>query len=205
MFESYENAAQVAILLACTAVALARAIRYKSRAWTLLSFFYGVWLLGDTYWQLCLIFYDRSPQIPVVSDLSWYAGYLFLYMLLRQTAPPEAGVHKTRLAWLGGVFTFGMAAYYMQYGQIISNIIYASLMGLLIFTIIRRVTDREAYRNQQYLCLAAIVFVLCEYGMWTASCIFTEDGLRNPYYWFDILMTVNFPFFLIAVKKAVRK
>ena len=203
MIESYENALQVFVLLACVSVSLYRSTRYRSRTWALLSFFYGSWLLGDLYWQACLLFYNSSPRLPVVSDLSWYAGYMFLYMLLRQTAPPEAGKRKTRLAWLAPVFTFGMAAYYMQYGQILSNILYASLMGLLVFSAIRRLADGETYRAQRFLCLCVLLFVTAEYGMWTMSCIFVGDTIRNPYYWFDILMTVSFPFFLTATRKAV--
>ena len=205
MLESYENALQVAVLLACSGAALYQATRFRSRTWTLLALFFGSWLLGDLYWLSCLVFYDSTPKIPVVSDMSWYAGYLFLYMLLRQIAPPEKGRRKSALAWVGPVFTMGMAVFYMQWGQIVSNLVYASLLGLLLFSVIRRITDRETYRNVFPLCRIILVFCLAEYGMWTVSCFFEGEGLSNPYYWFDALMTLVFPFFLPAVRKAVKK
>lgn len=205
MVESIENAAQIVVLLACAGYSLYNALQYHSRTWVLLAFFCGSWMLADLYWQVCLVFYNQSPQISVVSNLSWYAGYLFLYMLMRHIASPEKGVRRSKWAYLAPVFSFGMAAYYMQYGQIVSNLIYAALMGLLIFAVIRRLTDRKTYEKQRLFTVATVIFCLAEYGMWTSSCFFVEDGLENPYYWFDILMTAVFPFFLFATRKAVRK
>ena len=98
MIERIENALQIAVLLACVSVSLYRAAAGRSRMWTLLFFFYGSWVLGDIYWLACLIFFDQTPQISVVSDLSWYASYIFLYMLLRHAAahqiPGRGALHR---------------------------------------------------------------------------------------------------------------
>lgn len=205
MVETYENALQILVLLGCAAVSVYNFMQRKSRTWALLSFFFGSWMLGDLYWQVCLVFYESTPRIPVVSDLSWYTSYLFLYMLLRHIAPPEIGRKKSCLAYIGPVFALGMALFYMQWGQIVSNVIYAALMGLLLFSVIRRFTDRKTYKKQLFFTGMIAVFCLAEYGMWTVSCFFEGDGLQNPYYWFDFLLTISFPFFLAATRKAVKK
>ena len=204
MIESIENTLQVVILLVCAGISLHKAAGERSRAWTLLSFFYGSEALADIYWLVCLIFYNHTPQIPVVSDLSWYASYIFLYMLLRYVAPPQSAREKRFLPWLGPIFAIGMAAFFMQWGQIMSNLIYASLMGLLLFSVIRRFLDRKGYAAQQLLCVTSLVFCLLEYAMWISSCLFDGKGLENPYYWFDILMTVCFVFFLPTLGKIGR-
>ena len=80
MIERIENALQIGTLVVCAAIALYRIVKRRGEAWTLLSFFYGSWLLGDVYWLACLVFYDGTPQISAVSDLSWYASYIFLYL-----------------------------------------------------------------------------------------------------------------------------
>ena len=203
MIERYENTIQIAVLLGCIPVALYLAVRHRSRSWTLLSFFYGSWMLGDLYWLLCLLLFGRTPQITVVADLSWFASYLFLYLLLRHLAPPRPGGRKRLPPWLGFVFSFGMAAYFMQFGMILTNLIYASLMGLLLYAAIRRLTDRPRPRHCLFLSVVILVFCAFEYALWTSSCIWVGENLRNPYYWFDVLLTVSFPFFLPAVKKAV--
>ena len=143
MIESLENTLQIAVLLLCAALSLLRAAKRRSRTWTLLFFFYGSFVLGDIYWLACLLFFDRTPQISVVSDLSWYASYLFLYLLLRQADPPERLNRAGFLPWLGPVFTAGMAVFFTQYGQPLNNLIYAALMGLLLFAALRRLTGRS--------------------------------------------------------------
>ncbi len=204
MIENYENMIQTAVLLICSGTAAYRAFRYRSRSWILVFFFYGNWALGDIYWLVHLVFFDRTPQIVMVSDLNWYVAYIFLYMLLRHIAPPETRVEKRLLPWLGPVFALGMAVFFIQWGQIVSNLIYAGLMGLLLFSVARRLMDRQVYGGQRFLCALILVFCLLEYGLWISSCLFQSDTLaNNPYYWFDLLLTAGFPFFIPAVKKAV--
>ncbi len=80
MIELIDNSLQITVLTVCAALSVYLAVRHGSRTWTLLSFFYGSWLLGDVYWLSCLIFYDRTPQISLVSDLSWYAALSLIHI-----------------------------------------------------------------------------------------------------------------------------
>jgi len=203
MIESYENALQIAVLLVCVGIALVRAIAGRSRTWTLLSFFYGSWALGDIFWTVCLIFFGETPQISLVADLSWYASYIFLYLLLRHVAPPTSPLAQRLLPWLGPVFTAGMALFFMMRGEVFSNLIYAALMGLLLFSAIHRLVDGRRNIRQGFLCVLIIAFCLLEYGLWVSSCFWTDPEPLNPYYWFDLLLTVCFPFFLAATRRAV--
>ncbi|MBQ9815533.1 MAG: hypothetical protein IJM53_07580 [Lachnospiraceae bacterium] len=205
MIESIENALQIGALIICAVVSLYPTITRKSREWMILFFFYGSFLLGDIYWLVCLIFFGDTPKISVVSDLSWYAMYIFLYMLLIQTAPPVKTSRLRALPWLGPIFSVAMAVFFILRGEILSNIIYASLMGLLLFSVICRFIDWKIYKNQIFLSIMILVFCLLEYGLWTASCFWTSDTLTNPYYWFDFLLTVSAAIFLPATKKAVEE
>ena len=148
------------------------------------------------------IFTGRTPRISVVSDLSWYAAYLFLYLLLRHITPQVSGREERIYPLLGPAFTLAMAAVYSQWGGVLNNIIYALLMGLLIGAAIRRLPG-EGNRACRRFVIVTLVFCLLEYCLWTASCIWEGDTLRNPYYWFDLLLTASFPGFLPATGKAV--
>ncbi|MBQ1318576.1 MAG: hypothetical protein IIY47_02935 [Solobacterium sp.] len=203
MIESIENALQIIVLLICSGIALYRAIANHSQTWVLAFLFFGSWLLGDIYWLVCLLFYGQTPQISIVSDLSWYGSYIFLYLLLYHSSAPDKDSRKHRLPWLGPVFAAGMAVFFITQGELLSNLIYASLMGLLLFAALSRKIDRKRYQNQQFLSGMILLFCLLEYGLWTASCFWKTDTLSNPYYWFDFLLTVSFVFFLPAIKKAV--
>ena len=197
MIERIENALQIGTLVVCAAIALYRIVKRRGEAWTLLSFFYGSWLLGDVYWLACLVFYDGTPQISAVSDLSWYASYIFLYLLLRHTAPPEKPFGAKILPWLGPVFTAGMGVFFMLRGEIAANLVYAGLMGFLLYAAIRRLMERRSV----YLSVLILVFCLLEYALWTASCFWNDEIVLHPYYWFDFLLTVSFPFFLPATER----
>ena len=212
------NIAQNTTLVLCFVAAAWLAIRKRDRAWTLLAFFFGCFALGDLYWMSCVLFYGETPTITVVSSLSWYATYIFLYMTLRQLAPPESARETRVLPWLGFAFTLAMGIFYFAlyivwqielgekyvlWGKALDNLIVALLMGLLLFSAIRRLMDRDKYPTQRYFCIVVLVFCLLEYALWTASCFWWTDTLGNPYYWFDFLLTANFFFFLPATKKAV--
>lgn len=196
MLDQIENAIQVVVLFVCVIAAAWLAVSRKSRTWTLLAFFYGSWLLGDLYWLVCYLYYDTMPQISIVSDLSWYAANIFLYMLLRGAAPPE----KTRriLPWIGPVFAVGMAVFFMQWGEYFNNAVYAALMGLLLYASIRRLQAGQ----QRFLSAIILLYCLLEYGLWISSCFWQESVLSEPYYWFDFALTAGFFLFLPATRKA---
>lgn len=206
MIERYENAIQIAVLILCAILAASRAARYRSRSWVLLSFFYGSWLLGDIYWLACLLFFGTTPQISVISDLSWYAAYIFLYLLLCHVSPPQElpGMGTKRIVWLGPALAVGMAVFFIQWGEILSNLIYAGLMGLLLYAALRRLTEKECDRRECFLPAMILLLCLLEYALWTASCFLNERIPLHPYYWFDLLLTVSFPLFLPATRKAVK-
>lgn len=84
MIEAICNAIQLILTGACTVISLLFAFRSKARVWLLLALFSGVFFLGDLYWYLFLVFYQKTPQYSYVSDLSWDAAYLFLFLLLIQ-------------------------------------------------------------------------------------------------------------------------
>ena len=203
MIERIENALQIAVLLVCTGFALARAFRFRDKAWILLSLFYSSWALGDIYWTVCLLFYGQTPAVSVISDLSWYASYIFLYMLLREADPPDSLPKKQILPWLGPLFAAAMAVFFIRWGEFLSNLIYAALLGLLLFSVCRRLDARRKGPGLG-LCVVILVFCLLEYALWTASCIWEGKTLANPYFWFDFLLTLSFIFFLPAMKSRRR-
>ena len=91
----------------------------------------------------------------------------------------------------------------MFWGEIISNLIYAGLMGLLLFTVIRRMTDANKTGRNLFLPVWILVYVLLLYGMWVSSCFWNDAADFQVYYVFDFLLTVSFPFCLPATRKAV--
>jgi hypothetical protein len=205
MIESYENGLQIIVLLLCTAISVWSAVRTRNRAWTLLSLFYGSWVLGDLYWEMFLIFIGRTPSIFYVAEFSWKASYLFLFMLIRFLVPAEAWKNRNPLPWLGVIFSAAMCVFYLQWGDVADNLLCAVLMGLLFFHLIRSVQYLRSSGERRLLlfCAAGLVFCVMEYVTWTASCFSTGDSLTNPYFIADTVLTFSFIPLLFGVRKAV--
>ena len=214
MIESIENAFQLALIAVCLALSVIYTIREKPRNGTLLVMFYGSYLLGDLYWLLYLLFYGGNPSIFYIPDLSWYAAYGFLYLILQRLSTKEERQSRCLPARLSLLFTGGMGVYYIIWyidngynDGYMSTAVSAVLMSLLLFHSVRGLVYIRSHpeaRGRRMLYIAAIVFVVVEHLLWTASCIWTEDSPANPYYWFDVMMTVNLALILPAFRKAVR-
>ena len=206
MIETIENLLQLLILLICTGISLSWAIRERGGTAILLFFFYASFALADLYWLLYLVFYEKSPVIFYVSDLSWYASYLFLYMLVQQMADPEEQKFRLTALWALPAFCIVMCLFYMQWGDYLSNAICAVLMSLLLCHSVRGLVYMRSHPQaaaNRPLYIAILVFCMLEYGVWTTSCFWVGDTWKNPYFIFDCLMTVYKPFLLYSYKKAV--
>lgn len=205
MIEVIDNGIQLLMTFVCTAVAVYQAIRSRSKVWVLIALFSGVFFLGVLYWLLYGIFYGEAPISTLITDISWYASFLFLFLLLLQLGEGKKKV-RSKALWFIPLFAAAMCAYYMQWGAYVSNIIYAFLLTLILWQAFGGLLSvkkdpQEQYRRPVYR--MAIVFSALEYCIWTASCIWEGYTFANPYYWFDILLSLSFVFFLPAVRKAV--
>ncbi|MCR4894090.1 MAG: hypothetical protein K5911_05090 [Eubacteriales bacterium] len=203
MIELIDNAIQILTLIVCVSVSVLRAARFGSRSWTMLAFFYGTLLMGDIYWAVYQIFLERSPQVSVAADLSWYAAYILLYLLMRHILPPEEVSGKRPLALLGPALSIGMGIVFMMRGEIINNAVYAGLMGLLMYSAIIRLSDASLGKKEYILPAAVLAFCIAEYALWISSLFWNDKALFHPYYIFDLIFTASFPLILNAVKKAV--
>ena len=205
MIESIENGIQLLLTGFVVILSVIRALRSRRREWTLLALFAGSYFLGDLYWLLFLLFYGSTPRLSYVPDMSWYASFLFLFLLLFYSGEKRKRI-KNKLLWLIPVFTIGMCIFYMQWGAYVSNLIYAVLMTLILWRIIEGllfIKQDEGDKSLRWLYLAALLFCVLEYGMWTVSCFFESGSLLTPYFWLDVLLSVAFLLFIPAVRKAV--
>lgn len=206
MIEIIDNALQLIATACCTALAGVRFQQRKSQSDLLLTCFYGTFALASLYWLIYLLLHTYTPKIFYVSDLSWIASFLFLLILDVQLATPEERTFRHPAAWLSPVLGAGLMLYYMQWGDYLTNLLWCgltaaagwfSIRGLLFA---RRQTGKA--RDKQYFHMAVLFVVVMEYGLWTASCFWVSDTLTNPYFWFDLALTVGLVLLLPALRKA---
>ena len=213
MIESVDNIVQLLFTGLCTVICLYYAVRYRNRAWILCALFSGAFFLGDLYWFLHLVFYQATPLHSYIPDLSWYSSLLFLTLLLHlvgggKTLPNHVLANR-KILWLVPLFTVSMCAFFMQWGEYLSNAIYAVLMtGVLLYAIdglmaCRGTSMRDGGMKLLYVITA--LFCLAEYALWVSSCFWTGDALTNPYYLFDFLISFMFLLYPAALRKVARR
>lgn len=214
MIETIENGIQLALIAVCLTLAALYVVREKNLKGGLLILFYSSYLLGDLYWLLYLLFYGDTPVIFYIPDLSWYAAYVFLYLMLQRFSPKEEREASCPLAGLVLLFTCGNGIYYIAWyivngssGGYISTVISTIMMSFLMIHSVRGLFFIRSHPEalpRRMLYAITLVFCIIEYCAWTSSCIWDGDTLANPYIWFDGMLALSLVFFLPAFRKAVK-
>ena len=207
MIESIDNALQLAVTGILAAVSTRRAVISGKRVYSLLSLFYLAYFLGSLYWQLYLVFYHMTPLYSLIPYISWYTSYLFLLLILVVTGSKKGEGRNFRVLWAVPAFTGGMCVFYMQWGAYLSNIISFVLMTVLIWKSLKNLLLIKdgifEYAGNRCFFVVTLVFCFLEYTLWTSSCFWQGNSIRNPYFWFDTMLTFSFLLFLPAAGKAV--
>ncbi len=186
-------------------IALSRYFRKKETGWFLLACFYGVFALGTLYWALHLLLQRETPQIFYVSDLAWTAAYVFLLTLVYTLPGRGERGFSTRWCWAVPAICLPQFILYVTHGDVLSNVLTCSLTGLAAWESVRALAwgKRTGEHRRRPFDRAVLVFVGLEYALWTASCFWVSDDLRNPYFWFDLALSGGILLLLPGVREAV--
>ncbi len=184
-----------------------KVIRRKGRAWEMLLLFYAALFCGNVYWTLYLIFYGMTPKYFYVSEFVWYAGYLFLLLLVNLVKRGSSS-RRFPILYLIPPFAAGCGLFFILKGSaVIDNIVTETLMGLVMwnalegFLLLRDAPEEE--RNTRCFFIVVFVFGLVEHAMWIASCFWMGDTLKNPYFWIELVQIVCLALMFPALRKAV--
>ena len=210
MIELIDSGFSIIIQSACLGVVLVKALKSKRREWQLLLVFYAIYFFSSLYWLLYVVFYDETPAYTHIAELGWYVSYLVLSMILQDVRDREMDGEKYKRLYLIPIFTFGMAGFYIWFseGDYISNIICAALMTALIWGAVKSgVFNKQKHKDypEKLLYRSVLIFCSIEYITWTASCIWFEESWTNPYYWFDIMLSLSFILFIPSIRRVVEK
>ena len=203
--ESIENLIQLGTLGVSSAISAQYYFSSQRHEWAMMSLASLVYFLGDLYWQLYLIFFGDTPYYSHISYFSWYASYLFLILLILEFRGKDRRKLKNPLMRLIPVFTVLMAFFYMLQGDYISNIICAVIMSVLMWQATEGfiMAETEGKRNARLFYIAVLALCITEYVSWTVSSFWTENSIRNPYFWTDSFLSLIFVLFPLTLRKAV--
>ena len=218
MTENIINVIQIILIVAAFIISFRNALKYHSRVWSVASFFYAVFAMGDIFYMLIQLFYHRN-YVFYIPDIGWYSSYLFLDLILIMVTSENEKKYRYKILLLVPVFTFSMLVFFVAVsGDVPANLaamltmtflLLRSSRGLIYTGRVESGNDRDhtEYDGHERRQLYATVFAFCitEYCLWTISCFWMGDTMRNPYYWFDILLTLMMLMLLPAIRKAVNR
>jgi len=205
MIEIVDNAVQLTVTLLCAGVSWVHAARRRKQVYAILGCYYSALAMGILYWLVYDIVTSYTPKIFYVSDLCWMASYLFLLMLVTETAGPEERAFRHPAAWVSPVVSTALTVFYCQWGDWLENVVWCGLMGAAGWFSIRGCiwAARQKDTARRNFHGAVLILITVEYCLWTASCFWTEDSLANPYFWFDFGLTASAALLLFATERAV--
>ena len=205
MIELIDNLIQMSIMAVIFSISFFRGFfRTESngrRKWILTGLFVFEYFLGDLYSVLYLIFYNETPHYFYIAEISWYAAFLFMILLLvnlSERVPLKETIKAHPLFLIIPAFTVTMAViFFVRNGDLIGNIICVVIMTVLIWL---------AASGKGMIFKLCLVIAALEYALWISSSFYWPgDTLGNPYFWIDTMLSVSLLWLIPAVGRAVKK
>lgn len=194
MIYSSSEVIQLLVLGACFALALVRALRIRTAAWTEVACFFACMFLGNVYWYGYLAVFGDTPGVSYISELSWIAGDVFLLMLLAECDQVRGLIAPVRAAWIPVAVCAVCCAYYIYAnGHPLLNLADNGLVAALGFFAVRGLAARpdngpgtpgRSFAFNRFLHGAVLAFVVVEQVLWLSSLLdpttdFAVYGIAN--------------------------
>jgi hypothetical protein len=132
-------------------------------------------------------------------------------LLLSDVEHGSKAVCRYKVLWLAPVFAVGMGIFYIaQSGW---SYFVDSMMNMIVMSLLLRHTiggilylrkDPASAARKRWLYILILAVCIGEYGTSVVSCFWMGDTLKNPYFWFDFLLSLAYLLLPAALKKAVK-
>ena len=123
MTEIIDNSVQFSVSCLCIIISAVLWVKRRKQAFVILTCYYGALAMGILYWLVYYIITSYTPKIFYVSDLCWVASYLFLLMLVEETACPQEKTFRHKAAWISPIISTALTVFYCRWGDYIENIV----------------------------------------------------------------------------------
>ncbi|MEG2929488.1 MAG: hypothetical protein RR846_08035 [Oscillospiraceae bacterium] len=207
MIEIVDNAVQLLVTTGCAVWAGALAARRKSQAYFILACFYGTFALGVLFWLSYLVIMTYTPKIFYVSDLSWFASFLFLMLLSASLSEPQERLYKPLAPWVVAALPTAATIYFLFLGDIIGTLLWCPLLIVCTYHSAKGFlyahSQHGEQRRRQWIYLAILFVIFTEFTLWTLSYFFKSSTIQNPYFWCDFMLSASLFMLMPAMKNVV--
>lgn len=208
MPELLSNGLQFVVVVGLAVYMLILFLRNRNQQFFLLTCFYGSFALGSGYWLIYLWVFNYTPRFFYVSDLSWFASFLFLVMLCVLMASPQEKAYRPVAAWVVVAILSALTVPMIQKKDILITLIAHGQMIFLGFLATRGFLYARKQtgiaREKQVFYGAVFAVVAVEFSLWMSSLYTLDLTWSSPYFWFDIALTASLIALLFAGKKVIK-
>jgi len=204
MFWEYlENTLQLSVTILMLLVCLLQYIGSKKRPWFYLVVFFLGTLVSSYHWTAYLLIMGASPNTSdAMIYIGWNVAFLVLLFLVWHVKTPEERKYFHPLMLLPIPLNIYQLILYLPYGVV--NSVYqvtvlTAVSCLSLQSLLFHRKQKEKRKEKFLLPVAALVFTVCEFGMWTSSCLY--EPASYLYYPFSILSSLNYVFIVYAVSR----
>lgn len=205
MVEFIDNLIQVIVTFVCFVWSCTYFHKTGKQAYFILLGFFGCFTFAGLYWTLYYSLFLDTPHVFYVSEVGWSSGSILLRLLQYALSDEEERSFRTRYSWISLVIGVPLLIYYYSYRDILFSSITTVIMIILSWHAIRGIVywrRKGIFDYRMRFQIVVLVFVLLEYCLWIAGDFWIGDTVKNPYFWFDFLLTI-WRFFLLYVTKKV--
>ncbi len=195
------NVIQLCVCLVSAVWMTVIAFRYQRTVHIMMAGFADTFALGTLYWVSHQLITAQTPDAFYLSEISWMAAPLFLLcMEVRSAQTTTRGGWRPEAIWVYLV-AGGLTVYFtMDGGDGLANLLYMGVTALCLAKALENLKFGPA--SGRSLHLYCILFVVVEWALWLAECIWQGDSWTNPYFWVDNLLTLTIALVIPAVKGA---
>ncbi len=176
--------AVIIALLGC----LFRYIDAPRKGYLLLCVYFLAHLLSDYYWTVyTLVLYENPDVSAFIAYLGWNLAYLVMLIAVIHTRDEGIGkyFHPVMLVPIAvNIYQFFV---YIQFGGIFNNLWSVSVLTIATVICVQSlmwyVKNRDKGSHFPTLHFIFLLYMMIEFGMWTASCYGWPRAMLNPYYY----------------------
>ena len=167
--------------------------------------FFGIGLLADSYWGIYAAIYGYTPSHFYVSELGWLAQELFLALLVVETYRMEGRSKIHSAAWTAPAIVAALTVWFIvTSGQTVVSILMGGTLGVISLVSLSALLTAKQDRKlgiERHCALYATTFsfVAVEHLLWSASVLFADLSILNPYYWINLVLYGSVIAILVAV------
>ena len=203
-----ESIVQLLANLVALLLCLFHYISVEQKGWAYGILFFLSSLLSSYYWTAYLVIMGDTPNVSdLMAYFGWNGAFLILFIFLMAMKTPEEKRFFHPLMLIPIPLNIVQFIIYLPYGRLLNNIYQVTMATLIACYSIQSWCwyrkNREKGARKPYIPIAAFLFIVCEFGMWTSSSLFYPESAEYKllYFPFSFLCSISYVLLVLAIHR----